>query len=139
MADDKEHVRPDRRMRRQNVLLGAKISGFGDGSPTNHRIRDLSASGARIDRASALRTGATVLVSVGVLETVGATVVWVQEDIAGLKFAELIDPDAARSKAIVAPGKHRNFDQQGAAGTRPDPALRAGWISELNSPYRRDQ
>lgn len=118
------------RMPRQQVLLGAEICGFGGGVPTKHRIKDLSASGARVDRAGALKQGATVLVSVGVLKAVGATVIWVKDDLAGLRFADSIDPDAARSKAIVAPPKPR-------AARILDPGVSAGWVEERDSPYRR--
>lgn len=114
-----------REMPRQQVLLAAEIAGFGGGVPSKHRVRDLSSSGARIDHASNLRAGSTVLVSVGVLQAVGATVVWVKGDLAGLKFAEPIDPDAARSKAIVTP-----------AGAPQAHTGRAGWIGGLEDPYR---
>jgi hypothetical protein len=117
------------RQPRQNVLLGAEISGFGGGAPTKHRVRDLSSTGARVDRAGALKAGSTVLVSVGVLEQVGATVVWVKDDMAGLKFAEPIDPEAARSKTLVAPAVK--------PGQGSGPAGGAGWIFDLNSPYRK--
>lgn len=118
------------RMPRQQVLLGAEICGFGGGVPSKHRVKDLSASGARIDRAGTLRPGATVLVSVGVLKAVGATVIWVRDDLAGLRFAETIDPDAARSKAIIAPPRP-------APVASIDRGVSAGWIKDLNSPYRR--
>lgn len=118
------------RQPRQNVLLGAEICSFGGGTPSKHRVRDLSSTGARVDRAGSLKLGATVLVSVGLLEQVGATVVWVKGDSAGLKFAEAINPDAARSKAIVAPG-------QKAAPPQDDGTLAAGWAAGLNSPYRK--
>lgn len=113
------------RQPRQNVLLGAEICGFGGGTPTKHRVRDLSSTGARVDRAGSLKVGSTVLVSVGVLDQVGATVVWVKDDSAGLQFAEPIDPEAARSKALVAPAQKR---EEGEG---------AGWIFDLNSPYRK--
>ncbi len=71
-----------------------------------------------------------MLVSVGVLKAVGATVIWVREDLAGLRFAETIDPDAARSKAIIAPPKPR------PAATL-DRGASAGWVADRNSPYRR--
>ncbi|WP_422055330.1 PilZ domain-containing protein [Sphingomonas sp.] len=115
---------------RQQVLLGAEICGFGGGAPTKHRIKDLSVSGARIDRADGLKPGATVLVSVGVLKAVGATVIWVKDDLAGLRFAETIDPDAARSKAMIAPPKPR-------PAATIDRGATAGWIRDLDSPYRR--
>jgi len=118
------------RMPRQQVLLGAEICGFGGGAPTKHRVKDLSVAGAKVDRAGMLRPGATVLVSVGVLKAIGATVIWVKDDLAGLRFAETIDPDAARSKAIIAPPKPRPT-------TVADRGATAGWIRDLNSPYRR--
>ena len=118
------------RMPRQQVLLGAEICGFGGGEPTKHRIKDLSVSGARVDKADTLRPGATVLVSVGVLKAVGATVIWVKDGLAGLRFAETIDPDAARSKALIAPAKPRP-----AVGA--DRGASAGWVQDLNNPYRR--
>lgn len=117
------------RMPRQQVLLGAEICGFGGGAPTKHRVKDLSVAGAKVDRAGMLRPGATVLVSVGVLKAIGATVVWVKDDLAGLRFAETIDPDAARSKAIIAPPKPR-------PALAIDRGATAGWIRDLNSPYR---
>jgi len=109
------------RQPRQNVLLGAEICGFGGGTPTKHRVRDLSSTGARVDRAGSLKVGSTVLVSVGVLDQVGATVVWVKDDSAGIKFAEPIDPEAARSKTLVAPAQKPA--QDGGAS--------AGWIFDL--------
>lgn len=130
MGDADTRDSPTNRMPRQQVLLGAEICGFGGGAPTKHRVKDLSVSGARIDRAGALKPGATVLVSVGVLKAVGATVIWVKDDLAGLSFAEKIDPDAARSKAIIAPPKLRPAQVINRGAT-------AGWVQDLNSPYRR--
>ncbi|MDK2769492.1 MAG: PilZ domain-containing protein [Sphingomonas sp.] len=118
------------RQPRQQVMLSAEICGFGGGAPSKHRIKDLSVSGARIDRADGLRPGATVLVSVGVLKAVGATVIWVKDGVAGLRFAETIDPDAARSKAMIAPPKPR-------PPVTIDRGATAGWIQDLHSPYRR--
>lgn len=117
------------RMPRQQVLLGAEICGFGGGEPTKHRVKDLSVSGARVDRAGGLKPGATVLVSVGVLRAVGATVIWVRNDMAGLRFAETIDPDAARSKAIIAPPKPR-------PSLAVERGATAGWVQDRSSPYR---
>jgi hypothetical protein len=122
------------RQPRQNVLLSAEISGFGGGTPSKHRIRDLSSTGARIDRAGSLKTGSTVLVSVGLLDQVGATVIWVRGDTAGLKFAEAVDPDAARSKAIVAPPQKATLKRE---APREDGTLEGGWASDLRSPYRK--
>ena len=88
---------------RERVLLSAEIVTFGGAAATRHRVRDISATGARIDQAHTLNPGATVLVSVGLLDAVGATIIWREQDHAGLKFAQQIDPDAARSKAALPP------------------------------------
>ncbi len=114
---------------RQRVMLNATIERFGGGPATQHRIRDLSSGGARIDQAGDLRVGATVLVSVGALAAVGATVSWVRDGTAGLQFAEQIDPEAARAKAAIAP---RPKD---AGATREGPKV--GWIPNLSNPYAR--
>lgn len=117
---------------RHSVFLSATVEHFGAKAPTKHRVRDLSVGGVRIDQAAGLRPGATVLVSVGALAAVGATVVWAKDGIAGLKFAEPIDPEAARAKAAVAPQPFRGQPRDlGSAGPT------AGWVPNLNSPYRR--
>ncbi|MBC9033719.1 PilZ domain-containing protein [Sphingomonas sp. JC676] len=126
------------REERSNVLLGAQIAGFGGGSPTHHRIRNLSTGGARVDRAGSLQVGATVLVSVGGLQEVGATVVWVKNDVAGLRFVETIDPDAARSNTFLSLRSQRSDKPSNAERHTPvaDP-MRAGWVADLNNPYRK--
>lgn len=121
----------DPRAPRDSVMLSAIIERFGGGAPTRHRVRDLSSGGVRIDQAAALPVGATVLVTVGALEAVGATVVWVRDGAAGLRFATPIDPADARAKAALAP----RAKQEPSAADRPVPT--AGWIPNLNSPYRR--
>ncbi len=119
---------------RQHVFLGAEISGFDRGSPTKHRIKDLSVTGARVDRAGKLVPGSTVLVSVGVLEAIGATVIWVKDDIAGLRFAEPIDPAAARSKTIMhAPGQ---LDLSLKPAPTDEPRASAGWIGDMRNRHQ---
>ncbi|MES2095187.1 MAG: PilZ domain-containing protein [Pseudomonadota bacterium] len=129
------------RSKRQQVLLGAEISRPDGSNPTRHRIKDLSATGARVDRAGALEPRAMVLITVGALEAIAATVVWVKGDVAGLEFAAPIDPDAARSKALVssasppAPGLKSPVLRPGAAPSHPQPT--AGWIHDRENPYRK--
>ena len=123
---------------RQNVFLGAWIAGFGGGQPTQHRVRDLSSRGARVDRAGSLKAGATVLVSVGTLEEIGATVAWVKDDVAGLRFAQPIDPAAARSKTILARPGQSAEKPGGPDGLSHDSTpMGAGWASEMRDPYRK--
>lgn len=135
MAGD-ENERPEHlwqeRAPREKVLLGAVIENFGRGAPTQHRVRDLSTTGVRIDRAGTLRPGATVVITVGSLEAVGATVVWVRDDLAGLKFAQPVDVASARSKAFVKPGGQQPKDS--APG-----APKAGWATRIDDAYRRDR
>ncbi|TPG03905.1 PilZ domain-containing protein [Sphingomonas oligophenolica] len=113
-------------------MLSATVERFGGGAPTKHRVRDLSPGGIRIDQATELRPGATVLIWVGILEAVGATVKWVAEGCAGLAFAEEIDPEHARARASSVP--------RPVAATAPvqasAPAPGAGWITDMQSPYR---
>ena len=59
---------------RESVFLSAVVTCFGHSAPTKHRVRNVSARGACIDQADALRAGHMVLVTVGLLEEVGATV-----------------------------------------------------------------
>jgi hypothetical protein len=80
LPDELPLPEPTERAPRANVLLKAIIEQFGGAGTTSaHRVRDLSRSGMRIDQANVLRQGATVLVTVGALEAVGATVVWVAD------------------------------------------------------------
>jgi hypothetical protein len=111
-------------------MLSATVERFG-GQPTKHRVRDLSAGGVRIDQAAGLSVGATVLFTVGALESVGATVVWTRDGSAGLMFVHPINPDDARAKAAIAP----RADERAQDATRPKPT--AGWIPDLKNPYRR--
>ena len=104
---------------RESVFLSGLVTRFGQGAPTRHRIRNLSPRGACLDQAEPLRQGQTVLLDVGVLAEVGATVVWVKDGLAGLKFAHHIEI--------------------GAAKTRPKPAhVTEGWGADpWKSPLRR--
>ncbi|GAA0727804.1 PilZ domain-containing protein [Sphingomonas japonica] len=92
-------VEPKARERRESVFLKALVTRFGDPGATTHRVRNLSPNGACIDQAAMLRQRQTVLIDVGVLEEVGATIMWVTGDMAGLKFAHPIAIDAAKTRS----------------------------------------
>jgi hypothetical protein len=131
MSDDAIAEQGLPRQPRSSVLLSAVVEQFGGGAPTTHRVRDLSPGGVRIDKAVGFRKGATVLVTVGALQSVAATVVWVRDGVAGLKFANEIEPDDARAKAAI--GSHATArGEPNSSGTVPT----AGWIRDLNDPYR---
>lgn len=119
------------RAARNSVMLSAVVERFGGFRQTKHRVRDLSTGGVRIDQAADFRIGSTVLVSVGLLEAVGATVVWVHNSSAGLRFAKGIDPDDARAKAAIVP---RGFKARARKATEAIPT--AGWIQDTRDCYR---
>ena len=122
------------RAARSSVLLSATIEQFGTGKVLTHKVRDLSSGGVRVDQGEALLKGATVVVTVGSLTAIPATVAWVIDGWAGLHFAQGIDPDHARARASVKP-------KPGIAPNTPGPiytkAPTAGWAGEMRNPYNR--
>ncbi len=119
---------------RESVLLAAEVSRFGVKDVTKHRLRDLSSRGAKIDKADALRCGETVLVTVGSLAAIGATVMWVTDGAAGLQFFEPIEPDAARSKTFVKTSLPNRDPQPSRPSSQREIQL-AGWLADLESTY----
>lgn len=116
-------------------MLMAMVEQFGGKAATKHRVRDLSVSGIRIDNAAGLRPGTTILISVGALQAIGATVQWVRNGFAGIAFAELIDPVDAHKKAAIAPTVPAKPVTMETPRVVPPPT--AGWIEELRNPYRK--
>lgn len=100
---------------RQSVFLSATLDRFGSADTTKHRVRDLSGQGMPIDQAGGLQVGATVLVTVGQLEAVDATIVWIKEGAAGVKFAKgtyadsyfTIDSENACAVSLAVPFRER--------------------------------
>lgn len=123
---------PAPRLPRQSVLLTAMLERFGSNETSQHRVRDLSAGGMRIDQATGLREGSTVLVTVGMLESISATVAWVRGDWAGVRFATPVEPNQARGKAAVAPTGIASSKRQA-----PHVSPTAGWMQDLSSSYRK--
>jgi hypothetical protein len=83
---------------RESVFLSAVVTHFGDDQPTQHRVRNISTHGVCLDQVAKLRKGQTVLIDMGLLEEVGATVVWIANNLAGLRFAHPIPIDAAKTR-----------------------------------------
>lgn len=123
------------RAQRTSVMLMAIVEQFGGKNASKHRVRDLSVGGIRIDNAAGLRAGATVVISVGALQAIGATVQWVREGFAGLAFAEQINPADAHKKAAITPAVPVQPVKVDAPRSAPPPT--AGWIDDLRNPYRR--
>lgn len=97
---------PKSREARESVFLSALVTRFGQSGASKHRVRNLSPNGACIDGADAMRQGQTVLIDVGLLEEVGATVRWVAGGLAGLKFAHPIRIDSAKTRPKPAHVQH---------------------------------
>ena len=119
------------RNNRERVMLSADVRTVLGGTAARHRVRDLSEDGARLDNASLFATGSRLLVTIGALHDLEALVVWVRDGQAGIRFAHRIDTGLARSKAFIRPTQP--VRSQIAADTAPH----AGWIADLNDPYRR--
>jgi hypothetical protein len=97
---------------RQSAFLSATLDRFRSADTMKHRVRDLSGQGMRIDQAAGLQGGATVLVTVGQLEAVGATIVWIKEGAAGVKFAKGTYADSYFTIPREKAGSYRNAQLQ---------------------------
>lgn len=86
----------------------------------------------RIDGAQGWGAAEQITVSVGILEQLPALVKWVRGDQAGLEFAHEINADDARGKVAL------SKRQQESASLRDQAAIpTAGWLPNLNSPYKK--
>ena len=112
---------PAERPRRDSVILNARIE-TNDGV-VECRVRNLSETGACIDNKAALRPDDRVLVTMGTVHHVEATVRWAEGGRVGLYFegAKIDIAAARRPRGTVAPAS-RNV---------------AGWLENMHSPYRR--
>jgi hypothetical protein len=87
--------------------------------PSEHRVINVSETGACLAKVNNFLLDSIVAVTIGGVEHAAADIVWLEAGFAGLKFHSPIDLEVARSRR--APGK------------RHAPA--AGWIASLSSPY----
>ncbi|MGN7161796.1 PilZ domain-containing protein [Sphingomonas sp. SAFR-052] len=112
---------PAERSRRDSVILNARIE-TPDGM-VECRVRNLSQTGACIDNVGNLRAGDRVLVTMGMVHHVEASVRWANGGRAGLHFEGVeIDIAAARRPRGTVSAAPRNV---------------AGWLDNMYSPYRR--
>lgn len=104
--------------KRESVMLRATIWA-GHGPPTEHRVRNLSLSGAGIDHNGQLRRGDQVELAIGQAPHVYATVMWIDGDSAGVRFHRPIDLARARKHRLAGHVAH------------------TGWMGQMNDAYRR--
>lgn len=109
------------RPRRDSVILNARIE-TNDGV-VECRVRNLSETGACVDDNGTLRPEDRVLVTMGMVHHVEATVRWTEGGRVGLQFegAKIDIAAARRPRGTIAPAS-RNV---------------AGWLDNMHSPYRR--
>jgi hypothetical protein len=123
------------RAERTSVMLTALVEQGEGHAATSHRVRDLSVGGIRIDNAARLTAGGTVSISVGALQAIGATVRWARNGFAGLAFAEPINVEEARSKAVIL--RARTAEPLKSLNSEVTRVPTAGWIEQIRNPYRR--
>ena len=121
MADSMSGDVPADREARVSVIIRALIEA--PNLSVDRRIRNLSRSGACCDNMGDLKAGMRVLVSMGALTQIHAEVMWANERLAGLRFDGLpVNLDAARKPRSAVP---------------PVSAPGAGWLAQIDDPYRR--
>jgi hypothetical protein len=108
---------PDRSPR-ESVLLQTEIALPGQANFTC-RVRNISATGMMIECANNLRVGDTVTATLRGIGNVECSVARVRSGLAGLHFAEPIDPALCR-KSVLAKA--------------PDPSK--DWVLNLREPYK---
>lgn len=115
---------------RSSVILYACVEKHANVSEC--RVRNLSATGACLDNGAGLVTGETVTVSMGALAPLSAQVMWANSRLAGLHFDRPIDLAAARQ-----PRARLATSAPAAPAARAAGAVSAGWIQNIQNPYRR--
>lgn len=106
------------RAKRTSVILKARMTSLSHGSVSEHRVRNLSETGACLDYPGEIDAGAQVRLSIGEVFDVPACVVWARQRLLGIVFDKPIDLTAARKPA-----------PQGLA-------IKAGWMTDMNDAYR---
>lgn len=104
--------------KRESVMMRAEVWMPGARTPTDHRIRNLSPSGACLVQPGWLKRGDSIRVTVGHVHDVDAEVMWIADGQAGIKFDRSIDLTAARRP-------------RGAG------VASSGWVGGMSDFYRR--
>jgi hypothetical protein len=106
------------RAARESVFLLTEIRPQA-GRPFSCRVRNVSATGMMIECAHSLNVGDVVVATLRNIGDVSCTVARIRSGLAGLRFAEPIDPAQCR-KSVLAPP--------------PDPSR--DWALNLREPYK---
>lgn len=104
--------------KRESVMMRAQVWMPGARTPTDHRIRNLSLSGACMVGTGWLKPGDRIRITVGHVHDIDAKVMWVAGDSAGIRFDRPIDLAAARRPR--GPG-----------------VAQTGWMGGMDDFYRR--
>ncbi|MFS0772601.1 PilZ domain-containing protein [Sphingomonas sp. 1P08PE] len=112
MSDVTSNDRP----KRSGVIIRADV--LAADRRVERRVRNLSVTGACLDHGGELVVGQRVQVSMGRLQDMTAEVMWATDKLAGIRFDDQIDLDAARAP-------------RGAGRAQ------AGWMTDINHAYRR--
>lgn len=104
------------RAKRSGVIIRADV--LADGKRAERRVRNLSLTGACLDHDGELTKGQRLKVAMGRLQDLDAEVMWAKDKLAGVRFDDEIDLDAARAP-------------RGAGKAQ------AGWMTDINHAYRK--
>jgi len=104
--------------KRESVMMRALVWMPGARMPSEHRIRNLSPSGACMAQPAWLKRGDTIRITIGHVHDADAEVMWVVQGAAGIRFERPINLAAARRAS--SPG-----------------VVQAGWMGGMNDFYRR--
>lgn len=107
---------PRPREKRESVIIRA-VATLPGGKLREHRVRNLSPSGACIEHDGRLHKGAVLELTIGAVEEIEAQVMWVEAGLAGVQFDWPIDMTEARRPRGA-----------GRAG--------AGWVGGMTDAYR---
>ncbi len=107
------------RANRTSVMLTGVLHRQNRATSTTHRVVNLSATGLRMSAVDGLKVGEMVAVTVGLVESVLARVVRVDDASVAMAFIEPIDVEEARKR------------RRDVGAIVP----RAGWIAEMQDAY----
>jgi len=107
------------RDKRSSVILKALVRTGSNPEGVERRVRNLSPGGACVDHSGELSLGESVVLLMGEVTDLRAQVAWVTDRLAGLRFGRQVDLEAARRSRTAGP------------------ALKTGWMADMNHAYRR--